>query len=321
MNVHHLELFYYVAKHGGISAAVRRMPYGIQQPAVSAQMGKLEEDVEAKLFERSPFRLTPAGEKLFAHVRPFFENLDSLSAELKGPAEPELRIGGAEIVLRDHMPTVMQRVRAVHPKMRLSLHSGHQAQLEAWLREGQIDLAIGPVDARPPKRLRQLRLAQVPLVLLVHRGQPWKNVSELWARKRIALPLIGLPAATSLMRNFQKDLKRRGLVWPQAIEAASAELVTRYVASGDGCGVNLGIGSIIKHRDVRALPLQGFTPMTMGLLWQGEPSRLVRSVIEGVRSYSHETWPDWACADALPAAKEGNSARGRRPGQTKSRGL
>ena len=29
MNVHHLELFYYVARHGGIMEAVRNMPYGI----------------------------------------------------------------------------------------------------------------------------------------------------------------------------------------------------------------------------------------------------------------------------------------------------
>ena len=33
MNVHHLELFYYVAKRGGISG----IPYGIQQPAVVAR--------------------------------------------------------------------------------------------------------------------------------------------------------------------------------------------------------------------------------------------------------------------------------------------
>ena len=37
MNIHHLELFYYVARHGGISEAVRNMPYGIQQPAISGQ--------------------------------------------------------------------------------------------------------------------------------------------------------------------------------------------------------------------------------------------------------------------------------------------
>ena len=48
MNVHHLELFYYVARHGGISEACRKIPYGVQQPAVSTQVGRLENDIGAK---------------------------------------------------------------------------------------------------------------------------------------------------------------------------------------------------------------------------------------------------------------------------------
>lgn len=303
MNVHHLELFYYVARHRGISAATRNIPYGIQQPAVSGQMRQLEENLGAKLFERSPFRLTAAGEKLFAHARPFFENLDNLMAELHDRADPELRIGGAELVLRDHMPTVMQRVRLRHPKMRLRLRSGDQAQLAAWARDGEIDLGIGPIGNRPPPRLRQIRFARVPLVLLVPRRRPWREVADLWAEQIVAEPLIGLPAASSVMQNFQAELKRRRVVWPQSVEAASVELVTRYVANGDGCGVNLGIPAIIRHREVRALPLEGFEPLTMGAIWRGEPKELVRAVIEEVRRYSHETWPDWACADRLAARR------------------
>ncbi|HTB64520.1 MAG TPA: LysR family transcriptional regulator [Opitutales bacterium] len=75
MNIHHLELFYYVAEYGGISRAVRHMPYGIQQPAVSSQILQLEQDLGLKLFDRQPFQLTPEGEDLFAFVKPFFENL------------------------------------------------------------------------------------------------------------------------------------------------------------------------------------------------------------------------------------------------------
>lgn len=300
MNVHHLELFYYVAKHGGISAAVRHIPYGIQQPAVSGQMTALEENAGARLFERTPFRLTVAGEKLFAHVRPFFEGLDGVAAQLREGAKPELRIGASELVLRDHIPTVMQRVRARHPKLRLTMRSGYQAQLEAWLRDGLIDLAIGPVDARPPARLRQLRLAWVPLVLLVHRQWPVKSAETLWAQRKIAEPLVGLPAGTSVMKNFQKGLKRRGVTWSQAVEATSIELVTCYVANGEGHGVNLAIPGAIEHRDVRVLALEGFDPMTMGLLWRGEPSELVRAAIAEIQRYSHETWPEWAIADKVP---------------------
>lgn len=299
MNVHHLELFYFVAKHGGISAAVRHIPYGIQQPAVSGQIRALEENAGARLFERSPFRLTPAGEKLFAHVRPFFEGLDAVATELRAGTKPELRIGASELVLRDHVPAVMQRVRERHPKLRLTLRSGYQTQLEAWLRDGVIDLAIGPIDARPPARLRQLRLAWVPLVLLVHRQWPVKDAKQLWAQRKVAEPLVGLPATTAVMKNFQRGLKKRGVVWPQAVEATSIELVTCYVANGEGHGVNLAIPGAIRHRDVRVLPLEGFEPMTMGILWRGEASELLRIAIGEVQRYARATWPEWAIADEL----------------------
>ena len=64
LNIHHLELFYYVARHGGISEAVRHMPYGIQQPAMSSQIIQLEETLGLTLFQRRPFQLLPAGAEL-----------------------------------------------------------------------------------------------------------------------------------------------------------------------------------------------------------------------------------------------------------------
>ncbi|MBW8781964.1 MAG: LysR family transcriptional regulator [Verrucomicrobia bacterium] len=293
MNVHHLELFYYVAKHGGISAAARRMPYGIQQPAVSGQMGKLEEEVGAKLFERTPFRLTKAGERLLAHVGPFFENLDTLAAQLREDAEPELWIGASEFMLRDHIPAVMKRLGARHANVRLGLRAGPPAQLEIWLREGEIDVAIGPLGARPPARLRQLELARVPLVLLVGCGTEVRTADELWARKKVTTPLIGLPAETNLMRSFQRELKRRGVSWPQKIEAPSMELVASYAANGDGIGVSFAEPALSRRRRLRVLPLAGFPPLTMGLLLRREPSALVQALVEEAAAYARGIWPGW----------------------------
>ena len=131
MNVHHLELFYYVARFGGISRAVRRMPYGIQQPAVSSQMLLLEQDLGKKLFERIPFRLTQEGEELFAYVNPFFSILENVAASLRKQAVPQLRLGASEIVLRNHLPHLLIRLQANHPGLRITLRSGLQAQMEA----------------------------------------------------------------------------------------------------------------------------------------------------------------------------------------------
>ena len=298
MNVHHLELFYYVAKHGGISAAVRKIPYGIQQPAVSGQMGKLEEEAGARLFERSPFRLTPAGERLYAHVQPFFAGLAPVAAELRAATKPELRIGGAELVLRDHLPAVMQRVRADFPRMRFSLRTtGFQSEIEAWLRDGQIDVAFAPVYPRTPAGLRTTRLARLPLVLQVHPKSGVKSAEELWARRKIAEPLICLPESTGIVRGFFATLKKRRVSWPNVIEATSLDLVTRYVTNGDGIGLNILVNPKARPRDVRILPLAGFAPVTMGALWRGEPTPLVQAAIDGVRAYARATWPDWACAE------------------------
>ena len=298
MNVHYLELFYYVAKHGGISAAVRKIPYGIQQPAVSGQMTKLEQDLGVRLFERSPFRLTAAGERLYDHIQPFFEGLDAVAAELAETAGPELRIGGAELVLRDHLPGVMLRLREKFPKFKFSLRTlGYQSEVEAWLRHGHADLVLSPVGTRAPAGLRMTRFACVPLVLQVHPKAGIKSAAELWARKKITEPLICLPASTGITREFLAELKRRGVTWRNLIEATSLDLVTRYVANGDGIGLNVLVNPKAKSREVRLLPLEGFAPMTMGALWRGEPSPLVQAAIDCVRAYAQATWPDWICEE------------------------
>src|SRR5882757_1812336 len=96
MNIHHLELFYYVARHGGISEAVRNIPYGIQQPAVSGQIAQLEEFLGTTLFHRRPFSLTPPGEKLYRFIEPFFTGIDAMTNELQGgttPSDPDRLLG------------------------------------------------------------------------------------------------------------------------------------------------------------------------------------------------------------------------------------
>src|SRR5215468_3652621 len=127
MNVHHLELFYYVARHGGITEAVRNIPYGIQQPAVSGQVAQLEEYLGVTLFQRRPFALTGPGEKLYGFIEPFFSNLDSVASELQGGKARQIRIGASTIVLRDHLPELFQHVRKKYPNVKIGLREGYQA--------------------------------------------------------------------------------------------------------------------------------------------------------------------------------------------------
>ena len=291
MNIHHLELFYYVARHGGISAAVRHMPYGIQQPAVSSQILLLEEDLGVRLFERQPFKLTPAGVKLLAYVQPFFENLGLLALKLRLGSAPQLRIGAPEPILRNHLPAVLLRVKQTHPELRLSVRSGLQLQLEAWVRDREIDLAVLPLCRRLPKPLRSLLLLRLPLVLLVPKKSKRRSAADFWAAGRPTEPLISLPEADTLSQLFQGGLKRLGVTWPVAVEASSLGLILQYVANGDGVGVSIGVPDMVQHPKVRVLPLDGFDRLELAAVWQGEPSPVLQALLDEMQRYAVQKWP------------------------------
>lgn len=148
MNIHHLELFYFVAKHGGIAAAVRNIPYGIQQPAVSGQLAKLEEYLGTKLFQRRPFALLPAGAELFDFIKPFFDNVDIVAEKLRQNTSPQLRIAAPSIVLHDYVPEILKRVREKFPSFRLYLHEAGRADAERLLLAQDVDLAITFVEKK-----------------------------------------------------------------------------------------------------------------------------------------------------------------------------
>ena len=283
MNVHHLELFYYVARHGGIMPAVRNIPYGIQQPAVSSQIAQLEEFLGVTLFHRRPFALTPEGEKLFEFIQPFFSNLEKVADELQGGQARHIRIGASTIVLREHLPELFRDVRKKFPGLKLSLREGYPAQFEEWLRQDEIDLAITLIEKKTAPGIHSLALLELPLILLVKKNNGIRSAEELWRRDKIDEPLICLPAAENIPRTFQEQLRKRGVDWFPSIEASSADLFEAYVANGLGIGVSVAIPKKPLPAGVGALPLNGFPPVVIGALWRGRRTPLLETFLNELK--------------------------------------
>jgi len=288
MNVHHLELFYYVARHGGIMPAVRNIPYGIQQPAVSAQVAQLEEFLGVTLFQRRPFALTPAGEKLYAFCAPFFSNLEKLAEEFQGGQARHYRIGASTIVLRDHVPQLLQGVHKKFPGLKVSLREGFPAQLEELLEQDEIDLVITMVERKPPAGFHSQVLLELPLVLLVEKKCSLKSAEELWARDKIADSLICLPVSEALTKNFLARLAELDVEWFPTVEASSVDLVETYVANGLGIGLGVAVPKRVLPANVRMLPLPDFPPALIGALWRGKSTPLLAAFLEMARQRAQE---------------------------------
>ncbi|HXC98033.1 MAG TPA: LysR family transcriptional regulator [Verrucomicrobiae bacterium] len=284
MNIHHLELFYYVAKHGGIMGAVRNIPYGIQQPAVSGQIAQLEEHLGVTLFQRRPFSLTPAGKKLFDFIQPFFAALNTMESELQGGEARHVRIGASGIVLRDHLPELVQNLRRKFPSLKVGLREGLQPELEAMLLQEEIDLAISLVEKKSAPGVRSLPLIELPLVLLVAKKSRLTDAEQLWKLDKITEPLICLPPTETICRNFQAGLTRIGVDWFPGIEASSLDLVETYVSGGLGIGVSIALPRLQLPTGIRALPLPGFDPIIVGALWRGKMTPLLESLLGELKS-------------------------------------
>ena len=276
-NVHHLELFYYVARCEGIVAACRQIPYGIQQPAVSAQVARLEEELGTRLFERRPFRLTPAGEALYDFIAPFFGRLSEVEDIVKGKMSRVIRLAGLTEAMREHVPVLLAKLRERFPGLKVTLQEIDQRGAENLIAQGGADLAIMVLESKLPPGFRSVTLARLPLCLLVMRDQPYRRAADLLKDGAAGkLPLISLPPHELLPRLFQKEMIRRNLVWRAAMETSAQDSVSVYVRNGLGAGLAVLTPELQRDSALRVLPLRGFPSLPIGVFWRGRLSEITQ---------------------------------------------
>ncbi len=80
MSLQQIKYFVAVAEEGHVGRAAQKLR--IAQPPVSRQIRALEDEIGAKLFERTPrgMRLLPSGRAFLAHARAILEAVERASA-------------------------------------------------------------------------------------------------------------------------------------------------------------------------------------------------------------------------------------------------
>lgn len=294
MNVHHLELFYYVAKYEGITSAVRKMPYGIQQPAVSGQILLLEKELGVKLFNRRPFALTPEGERLYDFAYPFFSRLSEVEEQLKGERSRHLRIAASAAVLRNHLPDLLSELRVGLPGMRLTLLESEPTDVHSLLVNQKVDIGVTVLHGRAAEGLRSCELLKLPLAFHVPAGEKVKSWDDLlkdddWQKGKVGrFPLIGLPSHEILSKMMQEEFSALNINWPVEVEVSSLDTVTEYVSRGFGVGVGIAIPGDKPIKGVRTIVPKGFSPMVVGAMWQGQLKPIAETFLEAAKTRAKE---------------------------------
>ena len=288
MNVHHVELFYYVARAGGISAAVRQMPYGIQQPAISAQIMQLEDSLGVTLFQRRPFALTREGQQLYDHVRDFFKGLDDLELTLRGGTETRLRLVAPEIVQREYLPGLLSRLKKRVKGFHFTLTGGRQREIETALLAGEADMGLAVLADKPAPGIHARELLRLEPVLLVPEKSRFQSAEELLTLDRIDLPLITPERGEALPRKFQSELEKRRISWPASLELGGLDIIGKYVAQGFGVGLAVRAPGVKLATGIRELPLLDFHALSFSLLWRGQLTPVQKACAEELEALASQ---------------------------------
>lgn len=237
MELRQLVYFEAVARLGGFSRAAEQLH--IAQPAISAQIRRLERELGAALFERTTRRvgLTHAGTLVLAHARTVLAEidaarweLDELAAVLRG----QLRLGVTQVLGSLDLPELLAAFHRRYPDVTLAVHSGLVAELLAELDTGTLDALIAPIHHDLPERYLARPLAAERLTLLTPPGHlPTRPHSLSLAAVRDD-PFVCLPTGSGLHAILTTAAADQGFAPRIQFEAPDPATIRRFVAAGLG---------------------------------------------------------------------------------------
>jgi LysR family nitrogen assimilation transcriptional regulator len=263
------KLFIDTAEFGSLSKVA--LAYGTSQPHISRRISELEQACGGRLFQRTGrgVVLTELGQRIVPKVRAWLTSSDQLVNDVRtsaGTPIGKVRIGSLPSTAHPLVSTLHRRLKEQYPLIQLAVREGQGSQLETWLEDGSVDLALlyrtspspkdgdiylaetstylvsaagDPLTSRPTVRFSSLH--NLPLVLFC-RPNTWRNHLEAISTERKVSLNVALEAdSLSLQTHIVSEGSIYALLGPYAIAAASKEcrlqssklvapVVTRHIA-------------------------------------------------------------------------------------------
>ena len=162
ISLDYYRVFYHTARCGSITRAAELL-YS-NQPNVTRVIKLLESELGCQLFSRTNrgVRLTPEGERLYAHVEPAMAHLEAAQRELTMERELQsgtLSIGASEVALHTFLLPVLKAFREQHPGVHLRLSSHTSPQGVAALQDGLVDFAVVTTPVNAPAGMEPMSLS------------------------------------------------------------------------------------------------------------------------------------------------------------------
>ena len=255
MDFDQLDTFLEVARHLSFSRAAEKRFR--TQPAISAQIRALEEEVGAKLLDRSGGKvsLTAAG-KLFQRYAE--ESLAARKAVIAAVAEME-RVPRGEIIVAANegtclhvLPEVFAEFKKQYPAVAVNINRLESSAILESVIENSVDFGVVALPVTD-NRLTVVQIHRDELVAIVEPRHPLAKNKAVTLEQVAQFPLL-MPEHGRTRDALEQLYHERKLKLNISMELDSSELLKAFVAAGVGVGF-IARSNIVQ--DVKAGTLTG----------------------------------------------------------------
>lgn len=239
VNRNHLALFHAVAAAGSVSAAAQRLR--ISQPAVSKQIGELEDSIGLLLFDRLPrgMRLTEAGRTLAGYAAKMAileEDAQRAMSEIRGLQRGRLTVGASTTIGGYLLPQALIQFHRAFPGIDLNLEIANTKTIQAALVAGTLELGLTE-GCIASEELETAVFFQDDLVAIARAGSPLLKKAGVTARELCRQPFILREKGSGTRDVIEAALARKGIAVEAAMSLGSTEAIKRAVIAGQGVAI------------------------------------------------------------------------------------
>ena len=207
------------------------------QPAISAQVRQLEQELSATLFDRLGTRiaLTPAG-RIFAgfaeQILDLRKQAMNAIAELERVPRGELVIAANEATCIYVLPQVFSEYKEMFPNVQLQVERTYGAKIVEAVLDNQADFGVTQLPVSD-KRLQTVRVFSDEIKLMAPPGHPLADQRSVFPKDLIPYPLLMPKSGTTRTRlNEWLDFVEPDL--KVSMELDATEMMKRFVMAGLG---------------------------------------------------------------------------------------
>ncbi|MAL79821.1 MAG: LysR family transcriptional regulator [Sneathiella sp.] len=275
MDIYQLRYFLAIVETGNFSRAAERS--FVSQPTLSTGIKKLEAELGTTLFSREARKisLTEAGRRLLPHARTIIYECNAAKSEVsrRSPLR-RLQLGLLRTAPTQRISALVNDFAKAHGDIQISIKEGAAAQLQRWLDEGRVNVALS-IRPETESGLSFARLYRWKYMLAIPTSHSFAS--------RSLIPLAELDRLDFLHRTHCEAESELTRAFANA--GVSPNIVFRTDQDDKALAlVSAGLGlcmmpDILSAPGIALLPVDGINiGRSIGLLWRKtEENDLIRS--------------------------------------------